>query len=83
MVALLYLFGTIGLSAIRTIRMAKDERSNAMSVGLAGSFIMIIVAVAFIPNFFNPETWVVLGFISVMCRYAREEPCRSFGTTLP
>jgi len=68
LVALLYLFVTIGRSTIHTIRMAIDERSNAIAVGLAGSFVMIALAAAFIPNFFNPETWVVLGFIAVMLR---------------
>jgi O-antigen ligase len=80
MVMLLYLFGTIGLSIIRTIRMAKDARSSAMGVGLAGSFVMIAVAVAFIPNFFNPETWVVLGFIAVVWRHVRSD--QSLGATL-
>jgi len=65
---LLYLFGTIGRSIMRTVQLSTDETWTATAIGLMGSFLMIVVAVAFIPNFFYPETWVVLGFIAVMFR---------------
>lgn len=68
-VALLYLFSTIGLSAIRTIRASGDERWAATMAGFTGSFVMIALAVLFIPNFFSPETWVVLGFIATVSRH--------------
>jgi len=68
-VVLLYLFGTIGRLTIRIVQLSRDETWTATAIGLMGSFLMIVVAVAFIPNFFYPETWVVLGFIAIVSRH--------------